>query len=188
MARSTDGRWTRQCEVCGTDYQQKTPDQRVCSLACRGKLPHNTGGVRAAEGLAPRLCPGCGEWFTPVRQNQVGCSRICYRKSESWRQSGERQNEKRRADRSRHEHARRNRRDEAYLLQLAAQGGRCPICGTEPRDKSNVARLHRDHDHVTGRQRELLCKTCNQGLGYFRDDPTLLRAAAAYIERHRAAP
>jgi hypothetical protein len=76
-----------------------------------------------------------------------------------------------------------------YEAALAEQQGRCAICGTEP-DASGVraaARLHVDHDHVTGTARSLLCNRCNQGIGYFKDDPALFRAAAEYIERHRAA-
>jgi hypothetical protein len=59
----------------------------------------------------------------------------------------------------------------------AEQGDRCAICGdAEPQ--------HLDHDHATGKIRALLCQRCNHGLGLFRDDPTLLRAAAEYVRFH----
>jgi hypothetical protein len=41
-----------------------------------------------------------------------------------------------------------------------------------------------DHDHKTGKIRGLLCRNHNTGLGLFRDDPAIIRQAAAYIERH----
>lgn len=70
---------------------------------------------------------------------------------------------------------------------LEAQKGLCAICGNPPKPDGvrAASRLHADHDHVTGRVRELLCNSCNNGLGRFKDDPALLRAAAEYIERHR---
>jgi hypothetical protein len=61
---------------------------------------------------------------------------------------------------------------------LAAQGGVCAICQTAPA-------AHVDHDHETGAVRALLCFNCNGGLGQFRDDPAVLRAAADYVEQHR---
>jgi recombination endonuclease VII len=64
-----------------------------------------------------------------------------------------------------------------YLLEQ--QNGLCAICRAAPAG-------HVDHDHATGRVRELLCFNCNGGLGQFRDDPAVLRAAAEYVERHRA--
>lgn len=60
-----------------------------------------------------------------------------------------------------------------------AQGGLCAVCRAAPA-------VHVDHDHLTGSVRELLCFNCNGGLGQFRDDPAVLRAAADYVERHRA--
>jgi recombination endonuclease VII len=72
---------------------------------------------------------------------------------------------------------------EVYRAKLAAQNGVCAICGGPPKIRS----LNVDHDHVTGKVRDLLCATCNAGIGGLRDDPVLMRKAAAYIERHRAA-
>jgi hypothetical protein len=64
---------------------------------------------------------------------------------------------------------------------LEEQGGSCAICRTEPA-------AHVDHDHATWAVRALLCFGCNGGLGQFKDDPEVLRAAARYVERHRASP
>lgn len=62
-----------------------------------------------------------------------------------------------------------------YERRLSNQGGKCGIC-TVPLTRPNV-----DHDHTTGVIRGLLCTPCNQGVGFFRDSPVLLRAAADYI-------
>jgi len=61
---------------------------------------------------------------------------------------------------------------------LEAQGGLCAICQAAPA-------AHVDHDHETGAVRAPLCFNCNGGLGQFRDDPRVLRAAAEYVEEHR---
>lgn len=64
---------------------------------------------------------------------------------------------------------------------LASQGGGCAICGRAPRE--DIA-LHVDHDHATGAIRGLTCFRCNNALGDFADDPSLLEHAAAYLSRH----
>ena len=67
----------------------------------------------------------------------------------------------------------------------AAFSGRddhCAICNTDITQSPFDA--HLDHDHITGKVRQLLCAKCNPGLGYFNEDPTLLRLAADYLERH----
>ena len=61
---------------------------------------------------------------------------------------------------------------------LEEQAGLCAICRRAPA-------AHVDHDHLTGAVRALLCFNCNGGLGQFKDDPAVLRAAAEYVERHR---
>jgi DNA-directed RNA polymerase subunit RPC12/RpoP len=46
--------------------------------------------------------------------------------------------------------------------------------------------VHIDHDHTTGKVRGIVCRDCNMTLAYGRDDPSRLRAAADFLERHAA--
>ena len=67
--------------------------------------------------------------------------------------------------------------DQEHALLIAKQRGRCAICGEQP-----GTALHVDHCHESLAIRGLLCNSCNNGLGRFRDNPTLLRRAADYLE------
>ncbi len=60
-----------------------------------------------------------------------------------------------------------------------SQGGLCLICHSPELSKPVLCI---DHDHATGKIRGLLCIRCNAGLGQFRDNPAIMRAAAIYIE------
>ncbi len=64
-----------------------------------------------------------------------------------------------------------------YDALLAAQGGKCAICGE--RDKG---RLCVDHHHGSGRVRGLLCTPCNQAIGHLRDDAERARKLVAYLD------
>jgi hypothetical protein len=77
---------------------------------------------------------------------------------------------------------------EQYGAMLAEQKGVCAICGKPETTVvgAGVKPLSVDHCHDTNRIRGLLCHHCNHGLGHFMDSPAALRAAADYIERHRA--
>ena len=68
-----------------------------------------------------------------------------------------------------------------YETLLYLQGGRCAICRRGP-EGSGKKRLTVDHDHETGEVRGLLCNHCNAAIGNLRDDPLVVRAAAAYLE------
>lgn len=69
---------------------------------------------------------------------------------------------------------------EAFEKMRADQDNRCLICAEEFTDAPHI-----DHDHRTNRIRGLLCSGCNLGLGHLRDDPSLMRKAAEYVEQHR---
>lgn len=65
---------------------------------------------------------------------------------------------------------------ETYESLLDRQGGVCAICFSPPKKR----RLAVDHCHGSGMVRGLLCARCNQGVGYFADDPVRMERAAQY--------
>src|SRR5699024_1004206 len=64
---------------------------------------------------------------------------------------------------------------EEYLELLNAQGGVCAICGETNKNGRTLAVDH-NHNCCPGEKtcgdciRQLLCSSCNSGLGFFRDD------------------
>lgn len=64
------------------------------------------------------------------------------------------------------------------------QRNRCAICKTD-KPGGRGERWHVDHDHLTGQVRGLLCHRCNMGIGFFLDDPEVIKAAASYVTKHR---
>jgi hypothetical protein len=58
---------------------------------------------------------------------------------------------------------------------VAEQFGICCICLAASAE-------HVDHDHETGRVRGVLCFSCNAALGQLKDQPGVIRRAAAYVE------
>src|SRR5258708_7130361 len=66
---------------------------------------------------------------------------------------------------------------EEHNAILARQKGCCPIC------ENDLEKPQIDHCHKTGEVRGILCKSCNIGIGFFKDNPTVCRRAASYLER-----
>ena len=74
---------------------------------------------------------------------------------------------------------------EAYADLLDGQGSVCAICNQPETRKSNgdqIKRLAIDHDHKTNEIRGLLCHDCNVGIGYFKDDVSILLKAIYYLK------
>lgn len=66
-----------------------------------------------------------------------------------------------------------------YEILLAQQNNQCAIC----KKPKNIKNFDIDHCHKTKKIRGLLCRSCNMGLGYFKDSPDLLKIAAHYLRR-----
>lgn len=69
-----------------------------------------------------------------------------------------------------------------YLAMLAEQKGRCYLCRSKSPGRKATDHFMIDHDHETQRIRGLICHPCNQVLGYAKDNPKVLRRAAAYLD------
>ena len=63
-----------------------------------------------------------------------------------------------------------------FRILIKNQNFQCDICLEEIDDSSHV-----DHDHETGKVRGILCRSCNQGLGFFKDSTGLLEKAIRYL-------
>ena len=70
------------------------------------------------------------------------------------------------------------------LAQLERTKGMCDICGVEHLTAEHPRFIFVDHCHDTGKARGLLCANCNFGIGHFKNSPSLLLKAAAYLKKH----
>lgn len=74
---------------------------------------------------------------------------------------------------------------EEYERMFIKQNNRCAICGgIEARNKI----LSLDHCHRTNKVRGLLCSSCNNGIGFFRDNVELLSKAIKYLKANHDSP
>jgi hypothetical protein len=60
------------------------------------------------------------------------------------------------------------------------QENKCKICGNVFK---NARDTHVDHDHNTGKLREILCRKCNYGLGNFKDNVYIMQKAIDYLNK-----
>ena len=63
------------------------------------------------------------------------------------------------------------------------QNGVCAICKGEGDGKWK--KLCVDHDHKTGKVRQLLCRNCNMVLGQVGDNANLLEEMIKYLQNHQ---
>lgn len=75
-----------------------------------------------------------------------------------------------------------------YIWMLDLQNGLCAICGKKETRKSrtegNICRLAIDHNHETGKIRELLCQACNFVIGHSMESIDILHKAIEYLKKH----
>lgn len=153
-----------------------------------GKHVHRLSSVDAATRTA--TCAKCG----PVSIDPVGNGSYCCTQGRRERDArphrvararmGQVATRARRVDKIREGHLLRKYgiTVEQYLALAQQQGGRCACGKPMPSPTSKEKHFAVDHCHTTGRIRGILCSACNLALGMVADDPSTLRALAAYLE------
>ena len=77
---------------------------------------------------------------------------------------------------------------ESYNAMLEAQNHQCAICGLHANEHTKGGKIESlavDHCHKTKKIRALLCRKCNLGLGYFKDNTDFLKKAVQYLIDHQ---
>jgi Recombination endonuclease VII len=124
-------------------------------------------------------CEWCGASYAPTRYNaESGRNRYCSRDCKNKARNATPEHK---ADVLARYYIRKYGMTQDEAIAMRERG--CDICGEKNGDSGRWGNLHIDHDHDTGRVRGVLCSACNTAIGYFKDDPALLEAAAAYL-RH----
>ncbi len=72
-----------------------------------------------------------------------------------------------------------------YEELLYKQNNQCAICSSSVPGSKRISRFSIDHCHKTGKIRGLLCNSCNNGLGRFKDNTTLLYKAINYLKEQQ---
>lgn len=67
--------------------------------------------------------------------------------------------------------------NQVYIDLAVGQDHRCKLCCVKTEET-----LHVDHCHESGIVRGLLCRACNTGLGFFKDNVETLKRAIIYVE------
>lgn len=149
--------------------------------------------LNTTSGLT-RNCLGCQTSFQARNVSHTHCSRTCYdRAYRTSHRSTLRTYQKEWARNYRKDNpvSKETRKDwnlrtfygltlSQYEALLREQEGLCAIC------HSLMVRPNVDHDHFTGKVRELLCGHCNTLLGRAKDSEEILQKAVAYLRKHRA--
>lgn len=129
--------------------------------------------------------PFTDKFFVKSKRNKSGLKTECRKcHNERAREYRKRNKEKlREYNRNRPTRNRESISNEELEELLNKQNYSCAICGYyfDLNNEDNSHILCIDHNHDTTKIRGILCSACNKGLGFFRDNPQLIKKAYKYI-------
>lgn len=167
----------RTCVACATAFQVSAGSPaKTCSRAC-GVTYQNRRKQAAKRAEWEANKPPCGKCGGEIPDERPRGSKFCSVPCKR-RAMGDRYRERNPLYQRLYRYG---VTAEQYEALIDAQAGLCAICRTaEPGGKGG---WHVDHCHETGKVRGLLCHHCNIAIGYFKDDPALIRAGIDYVAR-----
>lgn len=179
-----DGYIDRNCAICArantARYRSNHPD-KVKALADKRQCNRPPKSIRL-----PRTHCQKGHELTPDN-TYVYTSRKSGKEVRSCRTCVLRNN-KRKSYTIRGNHLKRKfgLTHEQFERMLSDQGKRCAnqTCRTDV--PGGMGAFHVDHDHITGKVRELLCARCNTVLGRVKDDVSILHGLINYLLKHQS--
>lgn len=132
------------------------------------------------------ICPNCNTAFDCTHGNRRFCSRKCNNKFHNDLRDREEirlRNKQRGSAYFKLNNIFRNYgiTKEQFEWLLEDQKGLCAICGLYLNNDINI-----DHDHkkeLSSSVRGIVHRTCNSAIGLLKDDPSICRKAADYLER-----
>lgn len=157
----------KRCNVCEGEFPQEDfySKQSSCK-ACHKKK------VKEYQSLRPEQTQGYRKKHYEANKETFALKR------EKWKKENP---EKYSLTQLKHNLAKKyNLSEEQYNQMFLDQENCCAICKISfENTKANV-----DHNHVTGKARELLCHNCNKGIGHLKENIEFLKAAIGYLEKH----
>lgn len=157
------------CKQCGVDIVHKKTDAIFCSTQCLNDYRNKERWrlIKEEKVKDRKPCLWCGEAIPyEMRSNAVYCSGSCKKK---------------------YRRAVKHSMEAKELQEFLEANTKCGICGTSDFGSKGP---QIDHDHrccgpkssCVKCRRGVLCTSCNNGLGRFKDDKNLLISAALYLD------
>lgn len=179
------------CLVCKASFWNKCFRKNIRCPPCHKKRTLELGREWRARNLEKERAADREEQARRRRENPEHMRAICAKSREKNRPAlaAKQRDRNKRLPNEQYEVKLRNlygMTREQFDIMFESQNRCCAICQSplQPRVNRKTG-TNIDHCHTTGKVRGILCLLCNLGLGQYRDNPALLRAAAEYLENNK---
>lgn len=199
-ARKDNNKYKKICRICGREFETTTAATSICSSKCNGINISANAEKRIVSNLKTgvKKCSKCGvvkslgEFYNVKGRPGVSswCKKCKLDQNKKYAKNPEvaarKKLWKKKYNLGTKDLRKFNRMKnlyglsfDEYMRMVESQGGKCAICGKK---LSGVRGVNIDHCHKTGKVRGLLCRSCNLGLGFFRDNNDILDKAIQYLK------